>query len=176
MSEDSIEVTYLWTEDEFVRLSESHRRHSTSLAVRLLVAAILALYALGGIALLFTGLLPVQVAGLLLCAFCLYLSLYGRRHALRRSFRRAGAGAEPGCKVTVAADAERVRKVTPGTDWSSSWGVITKVVESRDGFLVYVGGILFWVPHYAFADREDGERFARLCASRTRFTPYEGRS
>lgn len=176
MEDDRIEASYLWTVEEFVKLNEAHRKHSTSPIVRFVGAFIIVVLVVVGVVLIITNPAPgLNGIGAVLCAYALfliYLIIWGQPRGWRRVFEKAGASAQPGEKLTILADAGQLRMTTGKADGWVAWELVTKVVESREGFLIYRNTQFHWLPHHAFRDEEDRERFARLAEARAaKFVP-----
>ena len=163
-----ITASFRWSKDEFlrsqllaVRLSPHGRwfyRFTTAIGVLILLSGIVSLYqrTTGWPGFLFT---------VLFSSIFFAMPFFARRTALKLYAQKPDRDME----VTWEISEDGIRSKTPLASSEITWAFFQRVLQAREGFLLYPSGRVFhWLPTHAFRDTGDVERFAQLAKSKVR--------
>jgi YcxB-like protein len=158
-------ASFKWTQREFLLLQQVQMRHSPfgrklrrgTISVGLLSIA------LGVGIIVVHGLKSAGIAFLPAGAGLLASPWFLRRANIKHYTQRP----DRDMVVNWEFRAEGLRSKTESSSGEFSWSMITKVLRTPQGFLLYPNDRVFhWVPIHAFQDAEAIERFSQLVKSR----------
>jgi hypothetical protein len=82
-----------------------------------------------------------------------YLSPWAQRRYVKKHFSKH-PDAETTIQITI--DGEAVMcEIGDGTTTINKWKVFSKVVQTKGGFLLYIGNGYTWIPNHAFNSKDD---------------------
>jgi|SRR4030095_4170167 YcxB-like protein len=159
MSEKCI-ASFHWTREEFIRAMFYHQRTRLRRGFRVLIKTFSAFLLLVIVALIVSWLLlpstpaPPVFSFVLIIAFCVYWFVFDRinRWYWGRLFDKRS---DANCKLEWILSKEEIKFETEFVKSNIRWPVFQKVVETPDGFLLYLPSNIFhWLPFSAFESDE----------------------
>ncbi|HNY77606.1 MAG: YcxB family protein [Sedimentisphaerales bacterium] len=158
-----ITASYVWTVDDLLKAHESHRRviFRPPFRIGLAFLSVMAILA-GWCAYDSDGWSIPAVALPAVGVYFLLLRRYDVRWTLRRQYSKRK---DQGLEVVWKLDTEGFRITTSESDMRQNWSLVDKVRKSRHGFLLYCGGMFYWLPMTAFANDDSRRQAADLLST-----------
>lgn len=170
----AIEVSYHWSEQEYLEAADQHGRFGGGdskdkiVAVVVGVLIVLSLYMM-----MQRGFQPADSM-----AFVLAVYWFGFRKRMHKNLllRRFKSSEQKDKNISLSITDEQINAQTEGqSEGTFDWSSVTKVVRTGSGFLMYRGANYLWLPNKAFASDEESTRFAALSERKaTQFVDKSG--
>lgn len=157
----AIEVSYLWSEQEYLTAARQHSRFGAGNTREKMVAFVVGALILLSLFMMFQrGFQPTDSVAFVLALYWFVFRARLHKRLLRQRFLNSE---QKDKQISLNITDELITARTEGlSEGDFKWDGVTKVVRTQDGFLLYRGEAYIWLPNTAFQTPEMVERFAAL--------------
>lgn len=157
----AIEVSYLWSEQEYLTAAHQHSRFGAANSrEKIIVFVVGALIFASVFMMLQRGFQPTDSMAFILALYWFVFRARLHKRLLRKRFL---SSEQKDKQISLDITDELITARTEGlSEGDFKWDSVTKVVRTNDGFLLYRGVAYIWLPNTAFQAAEMVERFAAL--------------
>ena len=167
-----IKVEFQMTEAEYLAAARLYFFNSRNVLIRILVFWLLALTGTALFSIVLVDMFPMWVGLLIILLFQVFFLYMSLVEGPRRYFRKDGRFHDK-CELVASEDSLTIKK--PYQDSKLAWDLYTKVIESRDLFVLVYGSVVRMmtvVPKRAFKSTNELDQFRNLVT--THIGTYSG--
>jgi hypothetical protein len=162
---EEISIRFRWTANELVQAHRWHFRHRVRPLLRWAFGLLAVAFVVFGTLELLKSRSFIPGGLLLLVGLYIPLSLFVIRPALAR--RQFAKRPDRDSEITWLFTSDSIEGAFNHGKSAFTWSALTKVVQTREGFLLYPTEQIFhWIPRHGFASASDFDRLSQLAQQR----------
>lgn len=157
----AIEVSYLWSEQEYLTAAHQHRRFGAVNSREKIIAYVVGALILASLFMMLQrGFQPTDSMAFVLALYWFVFRARLHQRLLRKRFMNSD---QKDKQIYLSITDEQITAGTEGlSEGDFKWDSVTKVVRTNEGFLLYRAEAYIWLPNTAFQTTEMVARFGAL--------------